>query len=93
MTIVALAVLAWLLRWTFSSGKSVVAKKAKRGKPQEYGLLTPVSVAVNRAEAIRQAELLEKHQIRCTIAETTEGIRLMVFPEDVESARKHLQDS
>lgn len=93
VTIVALALLAWLLRWTFTSGKSVVVRKAKSGAPDQYGLLVPVSLAVNRAEAVKQATMLEDHNIRCTIAETTDGIRLMVFPHDVDAARKHLQGS
>ena len=83
----AVAVLALLLRWAFSSGHSVVARAPVRGVATEYGLLEAVSAPPTFIEAEAHRLALEHAGIRATLAPTTEGPRVMVFPEDAEQAR------
>ncbi|GAA2265522.1 MULTISPECIES: hypothetical protein [Kitasatospora] len=85
-----LGVLVLLLRWTYGSGKSLVARPPRSGKPEEYGLLVPVASPGDQAEARQLAALLRSAGIRYTLARTSEGLRLMVWPADVPAARKAL---
>ena len=81
------AVLVLLLRCAFSSGQSLVARRPSRGPAAEYGLLQVVAAPPSAVEAEVQRLTLVNAGIRVTLAPTTEGPRLMVFPEDVERAR------
>ena len=81
------AVLALLLRWAFSSGHSLVERRPEQGVATEYGLLEAVSAPATFVEAEVQRLTLEGAGIRVTLAPTTEGPRLMVFPEDAARAR------
>ena len=77
-----------LLRWTFSHGGSVVAKPAKSGRIDEYGLLVSVAAPSTYIEAEIVRRTLEDHQIRATLAQTLAGPRIMVFPQDADRARR-----
>jgi len=77
-----------LLRWTFRSGTSVVAKTPKQGRVDEYGLLVSVAAPPNYIEAEMVRRALEDAGIKATLAQTLAGPRLMVFPEDEARARK-----
>jgi hypothetical protein len=79
---------ALLLRWAFGSGTSVVARPAKQGRIEEYGLLVSVAAPPNYIEAELVRRALEDAGIKATLAQTLAGPRLMVFPEDVAKARK-----
>ncbi|MGK4583007.1 hypothetical protein [Kitasatospora sp. HPMI-4] len=79
-----------LLRWTYGSGKSLVARPPRSGRPEEYGLLVPVAAPEDPAEARRLAALLRSAGLRYTLARTSDGLRLMVWPADVPAARKAL---
>ncbi len=88
--VVALAVvgvLALLLRWTFSHGHSLVERRPTVGTPTEYGLLVPVAEPPTFVEAEVMRRRLEDAGLRATLAPTTEGPRVLVFPEDVKAAR------
>jgi len=80
-------ILVLLLRWTFSHGSSVVARKPTPGRIDEYGLLVSVAAPPNYIEAEIVRRTLEEAGIRATLAQTLAGPRLMVFAEDVERAR------
>jgi hypothetical protein len=80
-------ILVLLLRWTFTRGGSVVAKPAKSGRVDEYGLLVSVAAPTTYVEAEIVRRTLEDHQIRATLAQTLAGPRVMVFEHDVERAR------
>jgi hypothetical protein len=83
----AVGVLTLLLRWAFSSGKSLVERRPTIGAPGEYGLLVPVAEPPTFVEAeIMRRRLLEAG-LRATLAPTTDGPRVLVFPEDVKAAR------
>lgn len=80
-------ILVLLLRWTFSHGSSVVARKPTPGRIDEYGLLVSVAAPPNNVEAEIVRRTLEDAGIRATLAQTLAGPQLMVFAEDVERAR------
>jgi hypothetical protein len=77
-----------ILRWAFRSGGSVVARTPRSGRVDEYGLLVSVAAPPNYIEAEMVRRALEDAGIRATLAQTLAGPRLMVFPEDVERARR-----
>jgi hypothetical protein len=91
MAFVAVAVLVLLLRWTFSHGKSVVERRPRRGSSEDYGLLEVVSKPATFIEAEVQRRTLVDAGIRATLAPTTEGPRVMVFPKEAALARQILQ--
>ncbi|HYJ75925.1 MAG TPA: hypothetical protein VEV65_10025 [Kineosporiaceae bacterium] len=80
-------VLALLLRWAFSSGKSVVERRPQVGGEGEYGLLVPVAEPATFVEAEVMRRRLVDAGLRATLAPTTDGPRVLVFPEDVKNAR------
>lgn len=84
---VMVAVLALVLRWATSRGHSVVAGRARPGPPGEYGLLVAVSAPPSAGEAERLRAHLVAAGIPVTLAETTDGPRLLVFPDDEQRAR------
>ena len=81
-------ILVLLLRWTFSRGSSVVERPPTSGRVDEYGLLVSVSAPPTYVEAEIVRRALEDAGIRATLAQTLAGPRLMVFPEDVDRARR-----
>ncbi|WP_432547533.1 hypothetical protein [Kineococcus sp. SYSU DK004] len=83
----AVGVLVLLLRWTFSRGHSLVERRPERGGSDEYGLLEAVSAPETFIEAEVQRRTLLDAGIRATLAPTTEGPRVMVFPSEANIAR------
>jgi hypothetical protein len=87
LALAAVGVLTLLLRWAFSSGKSVVERRPTVGAPGEYGLLVPVAEPPTFVEAEMARRRLEDAGLRATLAPTSDGPRVLVFPEDVKAAR------
>ncbi|AXI79484.1 hypothetical protein [Peterkaempfera bronchialis] len=85
MAVVGFLVL--LLRWTFSGGKSLVSRAPRSGAPGEYGLLVSVAAPRDAEEALRLTRLLDEAGIRNTVVHTTQGARVMVWPDDAARAR------
>lgn len=83
-------VLILLLRWTYGTGKSLVARTPRTGGPDEYGLLIPVAAPADTAEAERLVALLTAAGVTHTLVPTSEGLRLMVWPADERAAREAL---
>lgn len=83
-------VLMLLLRWGFSSGRSVVARRPRSGTPTDYGLLVSVATPPTYVEGELLRRALERRGVRATLAQTLEGPRLMVFPDDEDRARELL---
>jgi len=83
-------VLSLLLRWGWSRGSSVVAGRARAGAPGDYGLLVPVAEPGTFVEAEALRRRLEQEGLRATLAPTTEGPRVLVFPRDEHVARSIL---
>ena len=83
-------VLALLLRWAFSRGHSLVERRPRRGSSGEYGLLARVAAPATFIEAELIRRRLVDAGLRATLAPTTEGPAVMVFPEDLEAAQRLL---
>jgi hypothetical protein len=80
-------VLVLLLRWTYQRGDSVVAKPSRRGAEDSYGLLVPVASPATYAEGEMLRRTLEDAGVRANLAQTLDGPRVMVFPDDEQQAR------
>jgi hypothetical protein len=78
-------ILVLLLRWTFQRGTSVVRRA---GHEDQFGLLVAVAYPATYAEGEIVRRTLEAGGVRATLAQTLEGPRIMVFPQDLERARK-----
>jgi hypothetical protein len=91
LALVLVGVLALALRWTFSHGHSLVAPPPRSGRAGEYGLLVVVSEPSTFVEAEVQRRRLEDAGVRATTAPTTDGPRVLVFPEDERVARALLR--
>jgi FtsP/CotA-like multicopper oxidase with cupredoxin domain len=85
------AVMLVLLRWTFSSGHSLIQRQPRQGEPSEYGLLVSVATPATFIEGERLRLTLLESNIRGTLVTTTHGPRLMVFPQDASVARAILE--
>jgi hypothetical protein len=84
---------ALMLRWAFARGGSLVAGAARRGHADEYGLLVPVAEPGTFIEAEVLRRRLEAAGVRATLAPTTDGPRVLVFPEDEAIARALLRQA
>jgi hypothetical protein len=91
MAFLVLGALTPLLRWAFSPGHSLVARRPKAGASTEYGLLVPVArpATVIQAEVVRRH--LAAHGLRTTLAPATDGPAVLVWPEDAGLAREILR--
>jgi hypothetical protein len=91
MAFVAIGVLALLLRWAFSPGRSLIARRPRAGPSSEYGLLVPVAspATVIQAEVVRRH--LAERGIRATLAPATDGPAVLVWPQDAALAREVLR--
>lgn len=86
-----LFVLMVLLKWTFSTGRSVVARPGRPGQPEDYGLLVPVASPTTMIEAEVLRRTLEAADVRATVAETLQGPRVMVLRQHAEIAKHVLE--
>jgi hypothetical protein len=87
LALAAVGVLTLLLRWAFSPGHSLVERRPSIGGQGEYGLLVPVAEPPTFVEAEVMRRRLLDAGLRATLAPTTDGPRVLVFPEDVRAAR------
>ncbi|HSE56367.1 MAG TPA: hypothetical protein VLB03_11585 [Nocardioidaceae bacterium] len=87
VSLVVLALLVVLLRWTYSRGGSLVARPGRPGPARDYGLLVAIASPSTYIEGELARRRLEDAGLRATLAHTTEGPRLMVFAEDEARAR------
>ena len=88
----AVGVIILLLRWTFSSGRSLVARQPRPGAVGEYGLLVRIAAPTTFIEAELIRKYLAEHGVRATLAPTVEGPAVMVFPDDAPSARLAMRE-
>lgn len=79
-----------LLRWTYQRGDSLVAKPSRQGREDAYGLLVPVASPGTCAEGEILRRTLEAAGVKANLAQTLDGPRVMVFPDDEQKAREVL---
>lgn len=91
VAVAAVALLVLLLRWTFGRSRSLVARPSRRGGEHEYGLLVAVASPASFVEAELIRARLVAAGVRATLAPTTSGPRVMVFPQEERAARAVLQ--
>lgn len=89
----ALLILIPLLRWTFTRGKSHVARPARTGNSDEYGLLVPVSRPKNFIEGEIDRKRLLDANIKANLVNAKDGIALLVFPEELSAAKAVLKSN
>ena len=84
--VVALCVIGLLmlvLRWAFGGrDQSVVERRSRPGRPDQYGLLDAVAAPPTYIEAELLRQQLNDAGIKSTVALTNDGPRVMVWPED-----------
>jgi hypothetical protein len=90
IALLGVGLLVIVLRWSHGPGRSVVARPARRGRADEYGLLVPVASPGTYIEGEILRRKLEDAAIRATLAMTDDGPRIMVFPRDENVARSVL---
>ena len=83
--------LALVLRWAFGRGSSLVERRPRQGGPADYGALVPVAAPATHAEGEIARLTLVDSGIRATLVDTSDGPRVMVFPEDARTARALLR--
>ncbi len=89
--LIGLGIIVVLMRWTFSRGRSLVERRSPAGPPSDYGLLETVASPPTFIQAEMLRQRLVEHNIRATLAPTTQGPRVMVFPADAAIARAVLR--
>jgi hypothetical protein len=85
--LIAVGVLILLLRWAFSRGGSLVRRTPGPGPQGDYGLLVPVALPGSYIEGELLRHQLEEAGLRATLAQTTDGPAVMVWPQDERAAR------
>ena len=87
----AVGILAIILRWAFTRGKSVVERTPKIGKADEYGALVAIASPSNHIEGEILRLKLEGSKIKATLTQTKDGPKLFVFARDEKIARSVLK--
>lgn len=90
MAVIGIAILMVIARWAMQGGTSVVPK---RGTEREYGILVPIAAPATREQGQRLVAALSKAGIRANSVDTTQGLRILVWPKDAERARALLGDA
>ena len=90
LALVALGGLALVARWASRTGTSLIEAPAKPGTAEEYGLMIPVASPPNDREAHVVTGRLTDAGVRSREVHTTEGLRIMVWSDDVARARSVL---
>ena len=87
MAFAVIALLALMLRWAFSRGRS--RRQAWPPENPDYGLLVPVIVVDTLGEALRMRSRLLDAGIKATTAFGVDGRqRVLVFASDLDTARR-----
>ena len=87
--IAAVAILGLLLvsRWMTGQQGSLIERPARTGRPEEYGLMIPVASPRTRPAADQVRARLGEGGVASRTVDTTEGLRVMVWSDDVPRAR------
>jgi len=88
--LLVIGLMVLILRWAFARGKSVVERPTKKGAPTEYGLLVLIASPADYIQGEILRRRLVDSGIKATLATTTEGPRLLVWPGDEQRAQSIL---
>jgi hypothetical protein len=89
---IGIGVLVVVLRWSHGTkSTSLVAKPVRPSEETDYGLLVPIASPPSYVEGEILRRTLEDNGLRANLAMTTNGPRVMVFPQDEEKARAVLK--
>ena len=88
--IVAAIIFVVILKWAFSSNPKMVVLPVSAGKKDQYGLLIPIDAPQIKSDVARAQELPMDFKIKTTVADTYDGVQLMVFEKDYEKAMRVL---
>lgn len=87
----ALGLLVLVLRWAYSERKdSLLSRRPRTGAEHEYGLMVPLAAPQDAAEGEHISQRLHAAEIRSRVVLTSDGLRVMVWPEDLTRAREVL---
>lgn len=91
VALAAVGVIVLLCRWVFSTShrdqRAAQREVRAAARPDDYGLLVPVSASRTREDAEALREVLVRHGIRGTVAASGEGAAVLVFRADADRAR------
>lgn len=87
IALIAVGGLMLVSRWMSGQSSSLIERPATPGAAEEYGLMIPVADPRTSREADRIAVQLAEAGVRSRSVDTTEGLRIMVWSEDVATAR------
>lgn len=91
IAVLVVGVLALLLRWAYGGrGRSVVERRARQGRADEYGLMVAVASPGTFIEGEVARQRLHDAGIRASLVTTSDGPRLMVLEPDETAARRVL---
>ena len=91
IALLVVAVLVALLRWAYGGrSRSLVERRAREGSVTDYGLLVSIASPGTFIEGEVSRQRLAAAGIKASLVTTTEGPRLMVFPDDETRARRLL---
>jgi len=92
VALLGIGFLVLVLRWSAKRGQSVVAAPSRAGSPDQYGLMVPAVAPASYAEGEIARRTLEAGGVRANLAMTNDGPRVMVWPADLDRARRLLDD-
>ena len=82
-----LLLMGLLLRWTFNRRGSIAGASRRPAAPDAYGQLRPLKPVRTQDEAAQVRGRLQRAGIRSTLANTTDGLYVMVWESDLDRAR------
>jgi len=85
-----IGIMILLLRWAFARGHSLVERRITPSGSDNYGMLVEVTKPVSLIDGEMLKQQLQAVGIRATLALTTDGVQLMVWPKDLVKAKRTL---
>lgn len=92
VALIGVGAMVLVLRWAYARGTSLVAAPPKSGSPDEYGLLVCVDSPSDYIQGEITRRKLEDSGIRANLAQTLDGPKIMVWPNDVDQAKRVLRE-
>lgn len=92
MGFLVMAIFIIILRWAFSTGKSLISKPVNIGTKSDYGLLVEVAQPKNMVIAEMMRQHLLANGLKANLTQTANGVSLMVFSKDLKIAQNLLMD-